>query len=297
MTASGKVAPSRRRRQPRQLRFAKMHGLGNDFMIVDLVTQPVQPTPAQIRAWGDRRTGIGFDQFLAVLPPDAPDMDFRYRIFNADGREVQQCGNGARCFARFVVDAGLTVKRRLCLQTASGAVHTELLPDGVQVDVGVPSIEPQTVPFIAEDGAAPQRQAFCHPVVIDGSCLDLTPVSIGNPHAVIFVDDVTRADVERIGRRLQDHPCFPEQVNVGFLQVVDRGFGRLRVYERGVGETRACGTGACAAVVAGRLHERFDEQVELSLPGGTLRVTWRGAGQTATLAGTAQFVYKGKVTL
>ena len=297
MTASGKAAPGRRSRQPRQLRFAKMHGLGNDFMIVDLVTQPVQPTPAQIRAWGDRRTGIGFDQFLAVLPPDAPDMDFRYRIFNADGREVQQCGNGARCFARFVVDAGLTAKRRLRLQTASGAVRTELLPDRVRVDMGVPSIEPQTVPFIAEDGAASQRQAFCYPVAINGSCLDLTPVSMGNPHAVIFVDDVTQADVERIGRRLQDHPCFPEQVNVGFLQVVDRGFGRLRVYERGVGETRACGTGACAAVVAGRLHERFDEQVELSLPGGTLCVTWRGAGQTATLAGTTQFVYKGKVTL
>ena len=297
MSTPRKAASGRKSRQPKHLRFAKMHGLGNDFMVVDLVTQSVKPTPEQIRRWGDRHTGIGFDQFVAVLPPDAADMDFRQLMFNADGREVERCGNGARCFARFVVDAGLTAKRRLCLQTKGGTVRTELLPDGVRVDMGVPSIEPQTVPFIAEDGAAPQRQAFCYPVAINGSCLDLTPVSMGNPHAVIFVDDVTQADVERIGRRLQDHPCFPEQVNVGFLQVVDRGFGHLRVYERGVGETHACGSGACAAVVAGRLHERFDEEVELSLPGGTLRVTWRGAGETATLAGAAQFVYKGEVTL
>ena len=297
MTVPRTVASGRKSREPRQLRFVKMHGLGNDFMIVDLVTQPVQPTPAQIRAWGDRRTGIGFDQFLAVLPPDAPDMDFRYRIFNADGREVQQCGNGARCFARFVVDAHLTVKRRLRLQTTSGTVRTQLLADGcVQVDMGVPGVEPQTVPFVAEGGMA-RHQAVCHSVNVDGSHLHLTPVSMGNPHAVIFVDDVARADVERIGRGLQSHACFPEQVNVGFLQVIDRGFGRLRVYERGVGETRACGSGACAALVAGRLLDRFDEQVELSLPGGKLRAAWRGPGQTATLAGATQLVYKGKVTL
>ena len=281
-----------------QLRFVKMHGLGNDFMVVDLITQQADPTPAQIRAWGDRRTGIGFDQFLAVLPPDAPDMDFRYRIFNADGSEAEQCGNGARCFARFVVDERLTVKRRLCLQTAGGAVRTRLLADGdVQVDMGVPGTALQAVPFVAGNGIEIQDRAVGQPVDVDGSRLHVTPVSMGNPHAVIFVDDVLRADVERIGQGLQHHPCFPDQANVGFLQVVSRCFGRLRVYERGVGETRACGSGACAAVVAGRLQDRFDEHVELSLPGGKLQVAWRGLGETATLTGSAKRVYKGKVTL
>ena len=281
-----------------QLRFAKMHGLGNDFMVVDLVTQQADPTPAQIRAWGDRRTGVGFDQFLAVLPPDAPDMDFRYRIFNTDGSEAEQCGNGARCFARFVVDERLTVKRRLSLQTASGAVHTRLLADGdVQVDMGVPSTEPRAVPFVAGDGAELQDRAVCQSVDVDGLRLDVTPVSMGNPHAVVLVDDVLQADVERIGRALQRHPCFPEQANVGFLQVVGRRFGHLRVYERGAGETRACGSGACAAMVAGRLQDRFDESVQLSLPGGPLQVMWRGLGETATLTGSAQLVYKGTVTL
>ena len=298
MSTSRKVASGRESRQPKQLRFVKMHGLGNDFMIVDLVTQPVQPTPEQIRAWGNRHTGIGFDQFVEVLPPDAADMDFGYRMFNANGREVERCGNGACCFARFVVDEHLTTKRRLRLQTEGGEVRTELLADdGVRVNVGAPGIEPQTVPFVAEAGAAAPRQAVCQTVSVDGALLELTPVSMGNPHAVIFVEDVAQADVERIGQSLQDHACFPEQVNVGFLQVVDRGRGRLRVYERSVGETQACGSGACAAVVAGRLHDRFDEQVELSLPGGKLRVAWRGVGHMATLAGTAKFVYRGEVTL
>ena len=228
-----------------QLRFAKMHGLGNDFMVVDLVTQRLDPAPAQVRAWGDRRTGIGFDQFLAVLPPDCPDMDFRYRILNADGSEAEQCGNGARCLARFVVDERLTVKRQLRWQSASGTVRTRLLRGGdVEVDVGVPSTEPQAVPFAADaaqsaqNGARTQGHAICHSVDVGGSRVNITPVSMGNPHAVVFVDDVSCAEVERIGAGLQSHACFPEQVNVGFLQVVNRGFGHLRVYERGVGETQ-----------------------------------------------------------
>ena len=285
-----------------QLRFAKMHGLGNDFMVVDLVTQRLDPAPAQVRAWGDRRTGIGFDQFLAVLPPDCPDMDFRYRILNADGSEAEQCGNGARCLARFVVDERLTVKRQLRWQSASGTVRTRLLRGGdVEVDVGVPSTEPQAVPFAADaaqsvqNGARTQGHAICHSVDVDGSRVNITPVSMGNPHAVVFVDDVSCAEVERIGAGLQSHACFPEQVNVGFLQVVNRGFGHLRVYERGVGETQACGSGACAATVAGRLHDRFAEHVKLSLPGGKVHVTWAGRGDRAKLTGAAKFVYKGSM--
>ena len=283
-----------------RLRFAKMHGLGNDFMIVDLVTQRVadgKPTAKQIRAWSDRRTGIGFDQFLAALPPDDPDMDFRYRIFNADGSEAEQCGNGARCFARFVRSAKLTKKRELLLQTASGPLCTRLLPGGdVQVDMGVPQVAPQTVPFHAHAATAVcQTPAFA--IDIGAEALQVTPVSIGNPHAVVFVDDVDAADVDAVGRTLQRHECFPEQVNVGFLEVVDRTFGRLRVYERGVGETRACGSGACAAMVAARLHDRFDEVAKVSLPGGKLKLAWNGLGEVAKLSGAAKLVYHGSIEL
>lgn len=264
-----------------ELRFAKMHGLGNDFMVVDLVSQRAEPTAAQIRAWADRRTGIGFDQFLAVLPPDDPDVDFRHRIFNADGSEAEHCGNGVRCLAHFVRE-GLTSKRKLRFETSGGSVLTQLQPNGdVEVDMGVPDT-PLSV---------------CQHVDVDGRRVDLTPVSMGNPHAVIFVDDVESAAVHDVGAGLQRHRSFPHQVNVGFLQIVDRGSGRLRVYERGVGETRACGSGACAAMVAGRLHDRFDERVQLALPGGTLWVAWSGPGETAALTGGAQFVYKGKVAL
>ena len=284
-----------------QLRFAKMHALGNDFMIVDLATQRMVPSPERIRAWADRRTGIGFDQFLAVLPPDDPEADFRFSIFNADGSEADQCGNGARCFARFVVDEGLTPKRELVLQTAGGAVVTSTTKRGaVQVDMGVPSVEPQDVPFLAKgvDGACSrQSAAISRRVEVDGEPLRLTPVALGNPHAVLFVDDVDAAEVQRIGSALQRHPQFPKQVNVGFLQVVDRRFGRLRVYERGVGETRACGSGACAAMVAGRLHERFDDRAKLSLPGGKLRLAWQGPGASAKLSGATELVYRGCIEL
>ena len=299
MTAGRVRKPGRG--SPPPLRFAKMHALGNDFMIVDLVTQPVQPSPQRIRAWGDRRTGVGFDQFLAVLPPDDPDADFRYAIFNADGSAAEQCGNGARCFARFVVDQGLTTKRELALQTAGGRIFTSTSAQGrVQVDMGAPSIEPEDVPFVANGvGAADSSMAkrVSYAIEVDGEPLRATPVGLGNPHAVLFVDDVFAAPVERIGSALQRHPQFPQQVNVGFLQVVDRCFGRLRVYERGVGETRACGSGACAAMVAGRLHERFDERVKLSLPGGNLQLVWQGVGASAKLSGDAELVYNGRIEL
>ena len=275
-----------------KLRFAKMHGLGNDFMIVDLVTQRGVPTPKQIRAWGDRRSGIGFDQFLAVLPPDDPQADFRMRIFNADGSEAEQCGNGARCFARFVVDEELTVKQALRIETLAGTIRTELLSkDQVRVDMGIPRTEPAALPFVAD------QVATAYVVDLGKSSVEVTPVSLGNPHAVMFVDDVAKVDVDGIGAALQRHGRFPEQVNVGFLQVVDRRFGRLRVYERGAGETRACGTGACAAMVAARLHDRFDERAKISLPGGKLRLEWQGRGTPATLSGPTHLVYTGRIEL
>ncbi|MCY3810873.1 MAG: diaminopimelate epimerase [Gammaproteobacteria bacterium] len=275
-----------------RLHFAKMHGLGNDFMIVDLVTQRAEPATEQIRAWGDRRTGVGFDQFLEVLPPDDPDADFRYRIFNADGSEAEQCGNGARCFARFVVDAGLTVKRRLDIQTATGRVRTHLLDSGdVEVDMGVPSTDPREIPFVTE------CRASSYSIDVAGSSVDLTPVSIGNPHAVLFVDDVQAADVDGIGRALQNHDAFPDAVNVGFMEFVGRRFARLRVYERGVGETLACGSGACAAMVAARLHKHLDRRAKIVLPGGKLRLTWQGEGANVKLSGPAKTVFTGRVQL
>ena len=276
-----------------QLRFAKMHGLGNDFMIVDLVTQRFEPSAEQIRAWSNRRTGVGFDQLLIVSPPDDPTMDFRYRIFNADGNEAEQCGNGARCLARFVLDAQLTKKRELALQTAAGAIATCVEANGdVQVDMGVPNLAPGAVPFDTQAAHADCRSP-AYAIDIGTETLQVTPVSMGNPHAVVFVSDLAAAQVQRIGSALQHHQCFPEQVNVGFLQIVDRSFGHLRVYERGVGETLACGSGACAAMVAARLHDRFDEHARLSLPGGTLRLAWHGPGEPARLSGAAKLVYNG----
>ena len=275
-----------------KLRFAKMHGLGNDFMVVDLVTQRGMPTPDQVRTWSDRRTGVGFDQLLAVLPPGDPDADFRMRIFNADGSEAEQCGNGARCFAQFVVEEELTVKRDLLVETEGGNIRTELLDvSQVRVDMGVPSTEPDEVPFLTEEDAT------SYDIDVGEDSVEVTPVSMGNPHAVIFVNNVARADIEGIGRALQHHERFPEQVNVGFLQVVDRRFGRLRVYERGAGETRACGSGACAAMVAARLHDRLEARAKISLPGGKLRLEWQGQGSTAKLSGPTQFVYTGRIEL
>ena len=275
-----------------KLRFAKMHGLGNDFMIVDLVTQRGMPTPDQVRSWSDRRTGVGFDQLLAVLPPEDPDADFRMQIFNADGSQAEQCGNGARCFARFVVEESLTVKRELLVETEAGVIHAALLDDGrVRVDMGVPGTDPASVPFLTDESATSYR------VDLGDESVEVTPVSMGNPHAVVLVPNAAEADVEAVGDALQRHERFPEQVNVGFLQVVDRRFGRLRVYERGAGETRACGSGACAAVVAGRIHDLFEPRVKISLPGGKLRVEWQGEGSPVTLSGPTKFVYTGRIDL
>lgn len=302
-------------RRGRMLRFAKMHGLGNDFMVVDLVTQDLDLPPERVRAWADRRTGVGFDQLLAVLPPDDPNADFRYRVFNADGTEAEQCGNGARCFARFVVDEKLTPKRQLTLQTAAGVTRTELLPGGLaRVRMGVPSTGCAEQVDTTDEGDDPGAKRggmgdagdaatptgkpgarLVERIDVAGQTISLTPVSLGNPHAVVFVADVASADVAGVGAALQRHERFPEQVNVGFLQVVDSKFGRLRVYERGVGETRACGSGAAAAMVAAKLHGRWGESAKIALPGGKLRARWRGGQADVEVEGPTQLVYRGRL--
>jgi diaminopimelate epimerase len=258
------------------LDFAKMHGLGNDFMVIDLVSQNAVLDAGRIRAWADRRTGVGFDQLLLIEPPGDPDADFRYRIFNADGSEVEQCGNGARCAARYIQHRKLSPKPSLVLQTQGGPIATRLGADGmVEVDMGEPGTGPAAIPF--DPSADPTLREIVdgcpsYEIQVDAACWQFTPVSIGNPHAVLFVDSVADAPVATVGPALVGHPVFPEGANIGFCQVVDRGFLRLRVFERGVGETRACGTGACAAMVAAHLHGLVGQRVKVSLPGGKVRI-------------------------
>lgn len=274
------------------VKFTKMHGLGNDFMVVDLISQPAHFRPEQIRRLADRHFGVGFDQLLIVEPPGRPDVDFRYRIFNADGEEVEQCGNGARCFARYVRDHRLTSKRTIKVETAKGVLELKVHKDGlVQVNMGVPWLEPVDIPFIAE-----QRQVH-YPVEVAGQIVQLGAVSMGNPHAILRVEDVATAPVETLGPLLESHPRFPRRVNVGFLEIVNRQFGRLRVFERGVGETLACGTGACAAVVYGRLAGEFDSQVEIKLPGGNLQISWEGEGSPVLMSGPASRVFEGQIRI
>ena len=271
------------------LRFAKMHGLGNDFMVVDLVTQQYRITPDEVRLWSNRRTGVGFDQLLALEPPSEPDADFRLRIYNADGCRAEQCGNGVRCIAQFVRGANLSPKVELELQTDSGRIRTILLDEGVRVNMGIPSTHPDDVPFKSA------QDQLSHTVDIDKETLLVTPVSMGNPHGVLFVGDVAVAEVAAVGSALATHPRFPHGANIGFCEVVDRDFVRLRVYERGVGETPACGTGACAAVVAGRLKGKLDDTVTVSLPGGEVRIDWKGPGAAVRMMGSASMVYEGRL--
>jgi diaminopimelate epimerase len=280
------------------LDFTKMHGLGNDFVVIDAITQKVELDAERIADLADRNTGIGFDQLLLVQTPDDPDADFRYRIFNTDGSESEQCGNGARCFARFVRMRKLTKKRHLVLQTNTGTIVCDVHGDQVDVDMGAPILEPEAIPFVG-DGAAPGPDHRWSLELGELGPVTFVPVSMGNPHAVILVDDVTRAPVETVGPALQRHPAFPRSVNVGFCEVVDAGFARLRVYERGVGETRACGSGACAAVVAaalaGRLGENgIVERAKVSLPGGKLRLAWPGAGQPIRMSGPTAVAFEGR---
>lgn len=274
------------------LRFTKMHGLGNDFMVIDAISQPLRLRPEMIRELADRHYGVGFDQLLVVEPPGLPDVDFRYRIFNADGSEVEQCGNGARCFARFVRDQRLTNKKLIRVQTAGGTLELRIGKDGlVRVNMGAPRLEPAAVPFVAE--------AFepLYNVDVGGLNVELSAVSMGNPHAVLRVDDIDTAPLATLGVQLEQHPRFPARANIGFMQVVDRSHIRLRVYERGCGETLACGSGACAAVVAGCLRGLLEPKVEVELPGGLLIIEWQGQGTAVMMTGPVASVFEGQLRL
>lgn len=280
------------------LRFTKMHGLGNDFMMVDLISQRANLHPQLIQELSDRKLGIGFDQLLTVRPPDNPELDFKYTIYNADGSEAEQCGNGARCFLRFVRDEGLTTKSTIRLETNTGNISCKLEKDGnITVDMGQPVLQPTKIPFVADSPMITYRiplQESCGSDS-DGEMIELAAVNMGNPHAVIRVDDVQTAEVERIGPIMESHPRFPERVNVGFMQVISRQKIKLRVFERGVGETRACGSGACAAVVAGRLQGLLDDAVDVELLGGHLSIQWAGDDDTVKMTGPACRVYEGRL--
>ena len=271
------------------LRFTKMQGLGNDFVVFDGVTERVELVPSEVRRLADRRYGVGCDQVLVIEKPTRADVDFRYRIFNADGNEVEQCGNGARCFVEFVRQRGLTRKTRIRVETAGGIIIPEVVAGGlIAVDMGVPRFAPAEIPFAGE------RDAVIRPLDIDGKTVQVTLVSMGNPHAVQVVDDVDRAPVTVEGPRIEDDRRFPERVNVGYMQVVDRANIRLRVWERGAGETPACGTGACAAVVAGARRGLLSSEVSVATRGGRLAVAWPGPGSAVTMTGPAATVFEGE---
>jgi diaminopimelate epimerase len=276
----------------RSLKFSKMHGLGNDFVVIDAVRQQVELDADVVRWLADRRFGIGCDQLLLVEAARLPATDFHYRIFNADGSEVEQCGNGARCFARFVRDQGLTDKDVIPVGTAAGAIRLHVESDGrVRVDMGVPVLEPARIPFLAD------TEAVLYDLEVDGERLMIGAVSMGNPHAVLLVDDVDTAPVARLGPLIERHRRFPRRVNVGFMQVQGPEWIRLRVFERGAGETLACGTGACAAVVSGRIRGLLGPRVRVGLPGGELIIEWPGPGQAVLMTGPAERVFDGEIVL
>jgi len=273
------------------LRFTKMHGLGNDFMVVDLVTQRYKFNSQMVKRLADRQLGVGFDQLLVIEVPSNPDMDFRYRIFNADGSEVEHCGNGARCFALFVKEKRLTAKNVIKVETAKGNMSLSITQDNlVEVDMGAPVLEPEQIPFISD------TQQVSYPVNIDNTHYDVSVVSMGNPHTVLVVDDVNSAPVTQLGPKMQQQPCFPNSSNIGFMQIVSDTEINLRVYERGVGETLACGTGACAAVVAGRLRGLLKERVKVNVSGGKLEIFWLGGeADPVVMTGPATNVFEGKM--
>ena len=276
-----------------RLRFAKMQGQGNDFVVFDGVRQPIALTPERVRAIADRHFGIGCDQVLVVERAADPANDFRYRIWNADGGEVEQCGNGARCFARFVLDEGLTAKREIRVETAGGVIAPRVEASGrVSVDMGAPRFEPREVPFEAE------RMQLVYPLNVAGVAIEASVLSMGNPHVVQVVEDVDRAPVTTQGPLIERHRAFPKRVNAGYLQVLARDHVKLRVWERGAGETLACGTGACAAVVAGIRRGLLDEQVTVTTRGGDLVIRWPGKTDAAApvmMTGDAVRVFDGEL--
>jgi len=274
------------------LDFTKMHGLGNDFVVIDAIHQTIALTPEQVRRLADRHFGIGFDQLLLVEAATTADADFRYRIFNADGGEVAQCGNGARCFMQFVHEHGLSDHLRLRVETLGGMLELVRDPDGrITVNMGVPRLAPAEIPFLAETAA--ER----YPLEVDGRQYEIGALSLGNPHAVLRVADIATAPLASLGPLIERHPRFPERVNAGFMQIVDAKTVRVRVYERGAGETLACGSGACAAVVAGRLWGELEETVKVILNGGELVVSWPGTGYAVMMTGPATTVYQGRIEL
>ncbi len=275
-----------------KIKFTKMHGLGNDFVVLDAIHQHFVPSAAEARFLADRHFGVGCDQVLVVEEPTQKGVDFRYRIFNADGGEVEQCGNGARCFARFVHDRGLTDKRDIRVETKSGIISPRLEDDGrVTVDMGVPRLSPEDVPFESD------RLDVVQPLQVNDRTFDITAVSMGNPHAVQVVVDVDAFPVAKYGPLIEAHERFPRRVNAGFMEVVDRRTIRLRVYERGAGETLACGTGACAAVVAGILRGLLDSPVRVDTRGGVLSIAWAGPNRPVLMTGPAETVFEGEATL
>ena len=274
------------------LDFTKMHGLGNDFVVIDLITQRAYLDTVTIQRMADRHFGIGFDQLLLVEPPDVPNADFKYRIFNADGSEVEQCGNGVRCFARFVHERQLTTKTKIKVQTKAGIVEPELGLNGwVRVNMGYPKFLPQEIPFLAD-----QPDNLYDISLADNEQLTIDVVNMGNPHAVTLVPDVINADVARIGPQVESHERFPARVNAGFMQIIDDKHVRLRVFERGVGETLACGTGACAAAVSGMRRGLLSNNVEVELAGGKLQIEWV-EGDVVWMTGPTANVYQGQFDL
>lgn len=275
-----------------KLRFSKMHGAGNDFVVFDAINQRVALSAEQVRFIADRHFGVGCDQLLLVERPTRADADFRYRIFNADGGEVEQCGNGARCFVRFVHDKKLSAKNAIRVETAGGIILPRLETDGqVTVNMGAPRFEPDDIPFIAD------KRALTYDLDLGNETIRICALSMGNPHAVQCVDDVDTAPLARQGPLIEAHPRFPNKVNAGFMQVVDRQHIRLRVYERGAGETLACGTGACAAVVAGINQGLLDASVQVATRGGTLTIRWAGADTPVWMTGPAENVFDGEIEL
>lgn len=274
------------------LQFTKMHGLGNDFVVIDAINQAVNLSPEQIRFMADRHFGVGFDQLLLVEKPESANADFKYRIFNADGSEVSQCGNGARCFARFVREKGLFAGDEIIVDTDSGQLVLTLSDnDSVTVNMGIPKHKPTEIPLRAD------QEAQAYSVEINGESVEFGAVSMGNPHAIIQVDDVNLAPVAELGKTLESHALFPERANIGFMQLINRQRIKLRVYERGAGETLACGSGACAAVVVGIGQNLLANEVTADLLGGQLRISWAGRGQPVFMTGPARTVFDGKIAL
>jgi diaminopimelate epimerase len=274
------------------LSFTKMHGLGNDFVVIDATQEKFNLSVQTIQNLGDRHTGIGFDQLLVIESSADPKYDFRYRIFNANGEEVEQCGNGARCVAHYIFSEKLSRKKKLLLATLSGQIELTKEAEGkIRVNMGVPQFAPEKIPFVTPQ-LAPQYE-----LILDGHHIQFGAVSLGNPHAVIQVKDVNKASVAQIGQRFQHHPAFPKQVNVGFMEIVSPSLIRLRVFERGVGETRSCGSGACAAVAIGRMVHDLAPEVKVELPGGNLTIAWALPSDNLYMTGPAQTVFKGQLVI